>query len=188
MSMTTLNEKTIKLSKLKSVLLFLGSFGFVAAGITMVIFAQSISDASQGADDPVFIQAMGLAAVAFFGLTGFVSAKILVTKKPGLILNAQGITDQSSGLSAGFIPWSDVTQIGENKVKGQKFATIFVVDPMIYIERGNRLAQAAKNTNLKISGTPINISANTLKLSHDELMQLLQEFFVSYGAETAGQD
>src|SRR6185437_9658806 len=77
----------------------------------------------------------GLAGILFFGFVGFYLFKKLFDKKPGLIISNEGIVDNSGGLSAGFIPWSDIKEIKETIIANQKFISVIVKNPQHYIDR-----------------------------------------------------
>ena len=110
-------------------------------------------------------------------MCGFVGIKKLFDKSPGLVLNSEGILDNSSGLSAGVIPWSEVVDIREYQVQKQKFVSIHVQDPEKYANNGNALKRMANRANIKMCGTPINISANSLKIGYEELLETIQEYY-----------
>jgi hypothetical protein len=66
----------------------------------------------------------GLAGIIFFGFVGFYLLKKLFNKKPGLIISNSGIVDNSSGISVGFIPWSDIKEIKETMVAKSETPTV----------------------------------------------------------------
>ena len=53
-----------------------------------------------------FIFALGLIYAIFFGIIAVSMIQKISEKKAGLVINKQGVTDNSSGLSIGFIPWA----------------------------------------------------------------------------------
>lgn len=174
--MPTSEQIEIPLSKGKLTLALLGASAFVAIGLWFVISPPKIDSALFG--NPVLIFLAGVASIVVFGLFGVLGLKKPADKNPGLIIDKTGITDNASGASAGHIPWSDITEIRTTRVFNQKFLTVMVCNPNEYIERQTN---ALKRKNMQMScnsnGSPINISANTLQCSFDELQNTLQTQF-----------
>lgn len=166
----------ILLSRGKITLALIASLAFVAVGLWFVISPPQINSALFG--NPVLIFCAGIASIGVFGVFSVVAVKKLADKKPGLIIDETGITDNASGASAGHIPWSDITEIKTIQVFDQKFVMIAVADPNKYIERQtNALRRKAMQMNLKSNGSPINISANALRCNFDTLKTTLQTEF-----------
>jgi hypothetical protein len=159
----------IPLSRTKTSLLLAGSLAFVASGIAFLVFAESTDL------PPALLRAVGVVAIAFFGLCGAYALRKLFDDAPGLVISAEGIHDNTSAISVGPIPWADITGLRESVVTGQRFLVVDVIDPSKYTARGNLIQRAFKGLNLRSYGSPIFISANTLKIGHDELMALATE-------------
>lgn len=175
--MQSLEERIIELSKVKIVLLLLGAIIFVVVGAWFLTWdAQTIENACRF-NSPTLAYGIGVFSMLFFGLCGLVGIKKLFDKSPGLVLNSEGILDNSSGLSAGLIPWSEVVDIEQYQVRTQKFVSIHVKDPGKYANIGNALKKMANRVNIKMCGTPINISANSLKIGHEYLLKTIQEYY-----------
>ena len=99
----------IALSKKKIFFMLIGALAFVAIGLWFVISPPTISNSYWG--NPTKIAIAGYASIVFFGLCAFVLIKKLPDNKPGLIIDQTGLTDNSSGVSAGQILWSDIENI-----------------------------------------------------------------------------
>ncbi len=170
-------EKVIALSRVKLVFLLLMGIGFVLTGLFLLSLDARVIASAPRFNNPDFMYTIGAAAVGFFGPCSVFVIKKLFSKTPGLILNEKGITDRSSGVAAGFIPWTDVLDIREYRVNRQKFVAVYVKDPQKYVKRGNPVTRLANWANLKMAGTPINISAKSLKITYDELFSVIEQFF-----------
>jgi hypothetical protein len=169
----------IPLSKQKLVLLLISAIAFVAIGIWFVTKPESFKNGLLG--NPTLVLSIGILSIAVFGLAAFVMAKKLNDNAPGLIIDKTGITDNSTGVPAGHIPWSDIKEIKTNKVLAQKFIVIIVNKPEDYINRQtNGVAKKGVEANYKISGSPVNIPASTLKYNFDELETLLKSEFTKH--------
>ena len=166
----------IPLSKNKLTLMLICSLIFISLGLWFVIKPPTISNPIIG--NPTLILTVGIAAILFFGLCALFIAKKLPDKTPGLIINNQGVTDNSSGVSVGLIPWDDIKEINVTNVANQKFLMLVVKNPDEYINRQKGfIKKKAMQMNYKSYGSPISISANGLKCNFNELFRILQNKF-----------
>lgn len=120
----------------------------------------------------------GVFAMLFFGLILVILLRKIIENKPGLIINSEGVIDNSSGLSAGLVLWSDILSISTTNVTDQKFIVFIVKNPEEYISRQKGIfKRGAMKFNYRFYGSPINISANTLNTNFDKLFELLNQKF-----------
>ncbi len=159
---------SIPLSKRKLFLVSLGSWAFVA--ICVWIFLSR-----DGPGNDPFNKLVAVVGILFFGLAGLFGAWKLFDKQPGLIIDAEGIVDNSSATAAGRISWAEITGFGISEVSGQKFLTIMVTSPEKYISGKGRVRAWLSSMSMKMTGSPINISANSLKTNFDGLLNLLAD-------------
>ena len=97
-------------------------------------------------------------------------------KKPAMVLDEDGFTDYTSGVNTGKVLWKDVTGIFIKEGMGQQFIMLKVKDPEKYIKREkNPLKLRILQMNNRLYETPINISAKGMKISFEDLYQLLKE-------------
>ncbi|MCQ6958520.1 STM3941 family protein [Mucilaginibacter aquariorum] len=160
----------IPLSKGKLVLLLAGALLFVILGLWFIkqpeIFRKGVA----------LIIVIGYAAVIFFGISAIFIFRKLFDTKAGIILDDKGIHDNSGGVSAGFIPWGNITNISTIEVSRQKLIMIEVSTPDDYINRQtNYIAKKAAAINHKMYGSPISITATSLKYSFDDLYYTLRK-------------
>ena len=174
--MTQTQQIEIPLSKKKMVLTLIGAIVFVGLGLWFLISPPKTNHWVFG--NPTFIFIAGLASVLFFGLIAIVIAKKLPDNTAGLTINDEGFIDNSSGVSAGLVLWSDIKEIKVAQVMNQKFLMFIVKNPQDYIERQtNTLKRKGMQMNLNSYGSPISISANSLTTNFDTLYELLQKKF-----------
>lgn len=172
-----LEKRVIEFNKKKVVQLILGAIAFMLIGIWFLSMDPEFIDSQRRFNNPIFIYGLGVVSILFFGLCSFFGIKKLLTNSPGLIISAEGILDNSSGISMGLIPWTDVTGIGVYEVQKQKFISIRVADPEKYANNGNAIQRMANRANIKMCGTPINISAGTLNIDHDNLLAVINKYY-----------
>ena len=182
--MTENNKIEIVLSKSKLTKLLIFSILFLCGGLWMILTHPQISN-------PIFnnpiVKAIGSYGATIMGLLGiYFFSKKLFDKKPGLIIDKNGIYDNTSAFNFGLIPWSDISQIYERTVQAsiaskQRFVTIGLTNPDKYISREkNFLKRKLLTANASSYGSPIHISTNGLKINHSDLLRILNEEYVKF--------
>ncbi len=147
---------------------------FVLAGVWILVYKPSINHSLF--NNPFIKYGMAIADILFFGLAMFFFSQKLRDKKPGLIIDDSGITDNSSGVSAGHVPWNDIKYINVVNVMRQEFLMIVVKNPNDYLNRqSNILKRKTMLLNFKQYGSPISISTNGLNFDFDELKTILDK-------------
>jgi hypothetical protein len=166
----------IQLSKTKLLLLLLGSLTFVALGLWLVIAPPTNHHYIRYS--PTTILIVGYASIIFFGLCALIAVRKLADNRPGLIIDALGLSDNSSGVSGGQIPWTDILNISVIEIQKQKIIMLEVNNPQDYIGRQtNGFKRKLMKINLNKFGSPLSISSNALKISFADLHKLLVDNF-----------
>jgi hypothetical protein len=170
-----MNKIEIPLSKTKILLLFIGALLFVILGTFFIITPDTFIS-------PIFknlqaIRITGIVAVLFFGAVGAYGFRKLFDKTIGLTIDENGITDNSNASSVGLIDWNDIVEIRSEQVASTKFLMIFTNNPDKYMERVNGFKRKLMQGNMKMYGTPLSITSNTLKYNFDDLQKLIIEKF-----------
>jgi hypothetical protein len=161
-----LPERVIAVSQLKLLGLLLIGLMFVALGLGMLL--------QPGV--ALVMKILGAVSVLFFGLCTYVACAKLTQRKPGLILNSQGFCDQSAGVSAGCVLWKDVSGIEPSAMAGQKFVSVMLHDQRTHTEHANLLHRKLAQWNTRLVGTSVNLSANALKISFADLLELMRHY------------
>ena len=167
----------IPLSKSKITGLIIGSLLFVAAGIFMLAGDKYSSFNFYPSE---VIKTAGSIAVLFFGACAIIGIKKMFDKKMGLVIDSEGITENTSAVSIGFIPWEDIQGIGEYNVMSNKMVLIYLHDNKKYISRYSSWKKTLVNKNINVCGTPISISANSLQISYHDLKQKIESAFINH--------
>jgi hypothetical protein len=169
-----MQDKIIKISKLKILGLVGLSLLFVLLGMWLAFYAPFSN--VEFLNNPLLRKSIGLLSVIFFGLMGALLSKKLFENTYGLKITDEGIYDHSTSIHSGLIRWENIEHIELNKVFNQKFIRIKVNNPQDFIERQkNILRRKNVEVNFKTYGSPIQISANALKIGCNELYDLLVE-------------
>lgn len=166
---------SIPLSKGKIVLIVIGSIAFVVMSCLLLIYSQQIPRMNS-----ILIKGVVASGILFFGFCGVFGLKKLFDDKPGLIIDAEGIVDNSSAVAAGRILWDEITSLKISEIAGQRFLTIMVVSPEKYVGGQSKLRAWLNSMNTKMTGSPINISTNALKISLDALADHLTKACAKY--------
>lgn len=128
--------------------------------------------------DPAMIRTIGYLCIAFFGIAAIFLLKLLLNKKEGLVINKDGIIDQSSGIAAGAILWKDIKSIRTELAAGQPFLILEVVNPLEYIQgQNNPIKRRAMELNFKLYKTPIGIFSKSLNIEFEKLRELVMAGF-----------
>lgn len=166
----------IELSKTKILFLLIGATVFVVFGTLFIINPEQFKSALFRNTETIRIA--GIASVTFFGLCLVFIIKKLFDKKVGLIIDENGITDNSNATSIGLIEWADITNVGTVHVASTKILILETDKPIKYIERAkNGILKRAMKANYKMYGSPISIISTTLKIRYDDLEKLIKEEF-----------
>lgn len=182
--MSTGNERAIELSRAKLVMTIAGALLFVAAGAWLVV-APDDSDLFRRFPDPWVGHALGVLAF-LFGMAGAVfGIRKTFDRKPGLVLSTAGLVDNSSGVAAGFIPWSEITGLSLFQMHRQRMLIVHVADPEKYIARGNPLRRALNRANTGMAGSPIAISSSALRIPFHELQREVESYLTRYGGRAS---
>jgi hypothetical protein len=174
-----MNKIEIPISKTKITFILIGALIFVVLGILFIVFPDSITS-------PVFsnaqiVRIVGIVSVLFFGAAGVLGLRKLFDRTVGLTIDDIGITDNSNAASAGLIEWADITTIKTEQVMSTRFLLIFVNNPYKYLDRVTGFKQKLMKANMKMYGTPLSITSNTLKYNFNDLERLLKERFAEQG-------
>ncbi len=180
--MTTNLPISIPLSKGKLFLSALGAFAFVAIGFWFVLTPPTTYNSLFGSAVTIII---GIIAILFFGAIAILVIRKLFDTRPGLIINEEGIRDNSGGLSAGQILWTDIEDISVLQIQRQKLILILVKNPQDYIDQqSNGWKRKLMTMNYRQYGTPLSISANGLKISFAELLETLKHHLATFHQKT----
>jgi hypothetical protein len=174
----------IALSRTKLAKLLLFSIVFLFLGLWMIIKDPQVSNPVFNSPLVKILASYGSTLMGALGIYYF--TKKLFDKGPGLVIDEEGIYDNTSAFKFGLIPWSDISEIFERSIQAsitskQHFVTIGLVDPDKYISREkNTLKRKLLEANAKSYGSPIHISTNGLKTNHHDLFKLLSASFENY--------
>jgi|KBSSwiStaDraftv2_1062776.scaffolds.fasta_scaffold170907_3 hypothetical protein len=159
-------ELIIYPSRWKLVLLLLGAAGFVALSAWLLTLHVGWMERSR-------IVPAAIAGIGFFGLIFLYCVYRLVRWRPILIVDAEGIVEQSSLISVGRLRWDEVDHIVPYVFRGQPMLGIVPRDLPGVLSRAGWIARMAMKANGPLGCAPINIAQVVLPGTTEELALLL---------------
>jgi hypothetical protein len=166
----------IPLSKTKLLLGIAGSILFIVLGIWLFTYSNEFQNMPlRILRNPTIIKIAGIAGVLFFGATGFYGIKKMFENNVGLLIDDNGIIDNTNASSIGLIKWSDIMEIKTEQVMSTKFLLIYTKDPNGILAKVTGIKRKLMAGNLKMYGTPVSITSNTLKYNFNDLEKLLKD-------------
>jgi len=171
---------TIPISKYKIVGLFLMSAAIAAVGVLALLNAKAMANTEYHRRPVFLVIIVGIICAAVGVVACILSAyRLLLSSKPGLIVDLNGIFDNSTPASLGLVKWNEITDIRESDQAG--YINIFVKNPREFIDRSrNGLTKRIIQAAFKKSGTPIIISDSSLRCDYNELSTLLSTRLFEY--------
>jgi hypothetical protein len=118
---------------------------------------------------------IGIIGILFFGSIVVYGIKKILNKKIGLIIDSNGITDDTNLTSIGLIEWNDIIEIRTEQIMTTKFLLIDVNNPEKYIGKAkNGIQSFLMKFNMNKYETPLSISSSVLNFNFKELEKLIQ--------------
>lgn len=165
-------KRNIKFDKVKLSLMCLGSLLFVSTGFWLLTL--EISEPLTAENILFSDQFLGFICIIFFTKTLFTSIGKLLSSKDAIIITDDGIEDNSTPTSLGFVFWSEIIEVEESKVNRVKYISIYLKNKEKYIKKSNFLNKILYIVNSNITNTPFNISSIALRINHIELYNLIK--------------
>lgn len=166
----------IPISKKKIIFLLGGGVILIAGGSWLAADPENFIPNLFRITDPDFLRFWGIAGLVFLGLALIFGITKLFDKRSGLIIDQDGITDNSNASSIGLIKWTDITGIRTEQVMSTKFFLIDVKNPEDYIENSNSSIQKKLlRANMNKYGTPLSVISSTLDYDFDRLERLIRD-------------
>ncbi len=127
---------------------------------------------------------LGLVCFVFFSLCSWLIYRKLKSKELALWISSEGLEDNASGVSAGFIAWSEVKGFKTFGINQERFIAVLLHSPDDYIDLvQNPIKKMTIKMNYKLYGSPVTIPEKMLKIDFDELVQLLQDRLLDYQSQ-----
>ncbi|MEI7670184.1 MAG: STM3941 family protein, partial [Pseudomonadota bacterium] len=137
----------------------------------------------------LFDSAFDLAFLVVFGTVAGFAIKRWFDKGFGLVINREGIIDNSGIVPSGTILWSEVEEINTSKIIFSDCVQVKVRHPQKFILReGNLFNRIWLWLENRRSGSPVNISGSGLQIKFKELFSIVQHQYLASQVETRTLD
>lgn len=131
----------------------------------------------------ILLKIIFVVGVLFFGYAFFYIIKRGKEGKSILIVDDRGITDHSSAVALGFIPWADINRIYMDSVMGNKFIEIEINNEERYLSKLSGIKKAAVLSNKKMGHQIVCITLNGTGVSPESVLPKIQESFKKIKAQ-----
>lgn len=165
-----MNEFTIHNSKRKLLQLSLLGLVMFFSSLYVLYFSIKLHNIING-----IISILG---AIFFGSALIYTIKSLVKPKPMMIINNDGIMDNSTATSIGFIPWSTIVSFKVEKHFGTKYIGVEVNNTEELLRTLPLLKKLNVKFNIRTNSAPLLINiGSSCALECDEVLAILNEQF-----------
>ncbi len=150
-----------------------GTLIFVLIGLWILLMGYEIFSSSIL---NFIIKLAALADVMFFGYCMLFYIKRNQENKDLVIVDKNGITDNSSVISVGFIPWEDINEIYINSILSNKFILVKLKNEDKYLNKSSFFKQKAMLENRKMGYEIIDITLNSTGVQPEKFLQEILEY------------
>ncbi|MFB9329284.1 STM3941 family protein [Paenibacillus aurantiacus] len=159
------DERSVALypAKAKTGSLTLAAALFVATGCSMI------------ASDEVLIRLFGLLCVLFFGGCFIYLAYRMFNRQPSLLIDDEGVTDNSSYVGGGRLAWQDIVSIQLYDFMGQRMIGLTLRDPRALYDRQGRFKRLLLKANKGLVHAQVNIPQSALAIPLEQVYDMLLE-------------
>ena len=112
--------------------------------------------------------------MVFFSITGVYLLVKLFDRTPALILDEAGIHDRSSMVGYLHVPWEQVSDVSETRMKKVRLLLVHLRDPQAFLAPMKAWRKWSLGWNLEQRGTPFVLAANALQCDFDELRGMIE--------------
>lgn len=121
------------------------------------------------------IKVIFLIGFVFFGYAFYYLLKRTLAGVTLLCVDEKGITDNSSAIGFGFMPWADIEDVALTYFMGQTFIEVKLHNPEYYIEKLPVWKRSMVDANLKMGMQAVNITLNSTKYKPKEICAYMKE-------------
>ncbi len=153
-----------------------GSLAFTAAGFWF------ISDPDKFRRyDPTIINTVGILAIVFFGFIAVLLLRKLRENTPALIIDENGVFDNTTGLPAGQLSWQEIDGLSVLNVAGKTLLVIVLTDPEAFLERQPAgWKKKLMRINYKSYGSPVSLSHSGMRCSFKDMVTYVHKGYETY--------
>ena len=150
---------------------------FAALGVLMSLlsFAVFFFDFFEA---DTYMRIIGLFGFIFFIICTILIIKVRFKNKNVLVVNSEGITDKSSAIALGFIPWHDVKNMKIRSVNGNKFIEVQIDNEALHLERLKQWQRKAIEINREMGQEAVLINLAFTGHKPEDVLNVMQEIYL----------
>ncbi len=167
---TSMTKKIeISLSKRKSLFAFVASVIIAIVGVVVMEMSAPFPYV-----DAEVVRFVLLICVVIFFVFSLLALRKLIDRRPGLIIDENGIVDNSGPIKLWLIEWKDITHIETGKISSTKFLILHTDNPTKYLSRvKGAVTKYIMKQNYEMCGSPLTMTSGALKINFKELEALI---------------
>jgi hypothetical protein len=166
-----MNSIEIPFSKWKLLLAVVASTLFVVLGVFLLF----VWSEEAGASSPMAKKIIGGLLIVFFGAVSAVGFVKMLSRKCALLINDEGILDNTTASSFGLIKWENVTGFKIEEMMSRKYLVIQVNNGEEMIEKSKGMLRKTMKMNFSMYLTPYAIPSTVVNYNLEELVDLLEK-------------
>jgi hypothetical protein len=166
-----MNSIEIPFSKWKLLLAVAASALFVVLGIFLLF----IWSEEAGSSNPMAKKIIGGILIVFFGAVSAFGFVKMLSKKCALLINDEGILDNTTASSFGLIKWENITGFKIEEMMSRNYLVIHVNNGEEMIEKSKGMVRKTMKMNFSMYLTPYAIPSTVVNYKLDDLIVLLEK-------------
>jgi len=166
-----MNSIEIPFSKWKLLLAVVASTLFVVLGV-FLLFSWS---EEAGSSNPMAKKIIGGVLIVFFGAVSAVGFVKMLSKKCALLINDEGILDNTTASSFGLIKWENITGFKIEEMMSRKYLVIQVNNGEEMIEKSKGMLRKTMKMNFSMYLTPYAIPSTVVNYKLIDLVDILEK-------------
>lgn len=166
-----MNSIEIPFSKWKLLLAVAASALFVVLGVFLLFIWSEEADST----NPMAKKIIGGILIVFFGAISAVGFVKMLSKKCALLINDEGILDNTTASSFGLIKWENITGFKIEEMMSRKYLVIQVNNGEEMIEKSKGMLRKTMKMNFSMYLTPYAIPSTVVNYKLIDLVDILEK-------------
>ena len=160
----------IKQNQRKQFLLILLSIIMLSGAFFVFFYNKDISEIKY------INKIIGAIGIIFFGACLIFIIKRFIKPKDILVIDQNGILDNSTAVSIGFIPWNEIKSVYINRVFTETFICVEVENIEEKLKGLSFFKRNMIKFNLKMGNAPVSITLNSTNYKPEEVLEIIKNY------------
>jgi hypothetical protein len=166
-----MNSLEIPFSKWKLLLTVVASTLFVVVGVFLLF----VWSEEAGSSNSLAKKIIGGILIVFFGAVGVFGLLKIILNKSALVINDEGILDNTTASSFGLIKWENITGFKIEEMMSRNYLVIQVNNGEEMIEKSKGMVRKTMKMNFSMYLTPYAIPSTVINYKLVDLIKLLEK-------------